>query len=344
MKAYRNSGGDIVEKIGGDVGVYVGGDVSTYVGGDVGGDITTTAAINRAREYAEAATAPATRRAYKSDWECYVAWCEAAGLPSIPAAPQTIAAYLATKAQTLRVATLERRLATIATAHRLAGHQLDTRHPGIRETMRGIKRQHGSAQRQAAPVTCDLVKRMADTCDGSLIGLRDKAMLLLGFAGAFRRSEMVALETADFEETAEGLRITIRHSKTDQAREGQVIGIVRSGSSYCPVGALAAWLSAAGIGEGPVFRNVNRHSQIGEGLSDKTVSLVVKARAEAAGLDPARFSGHSLRSGLATSAASMGIEERHIQRQTRHRSVAVLRRYIRQGELFRDNVTGRVGL
>ena len=310
----------------------------------VGPTAALTAAISQARAYASQATADATRRAYTSDWRCFAEWCAGNGADPLPAAPETVGGYLAARAQTLRTSTLERRLAAIATAHRVAGHQLDTRHPAIRDVRRGIQRQHGSAQRQAAAATVGLVKEMAGSCDGSLIGLRDRALLLIGFAGAFRRAELVALKAEDMEEVPEGIRITVRRSKGDQAGEGQVVGISRTGSETCPVDALAAWRAAAGVAGGCLFRSIDRHGRIGGGLSDKAVALIVKRRAEDAGLDPQRFSGHSLRAGLATSAAAAGAEERDIQRQTRHRSVAVLRRYIRDGELFRDNVSGRVGL
>ncbi|MBK1657796.1 site-specific integrase [Paracraurococcus ruber] len=298
----------------------------------------------RARGYASRATAAATRKAYQGDWDCFAAWTTAHGLDLLPAQPETDGAYLAAKADSLRVSTLERRLAAIATAHRLAGHQLDTRHPAIREVMRGIRRQHGSAQRQAAAATVEVVRAMVATCDDALLGLRDRALLLLGFAGAFRRSELVALQVADLAEEESGLRVTIRRSKGDQEGAGQLVGIARTGSATCPVAALAAWRNAAAIADGPLFRSVDRHGRIGDSLSDKAVALIVKRCAAAAGLDPAGFSGHSLRAGLATSAAAHGLEERDIQRQTRHRSATVLRRYIRDGGLFRANVSGRVGL
>ena len=303
-------------------------------------------AFARATAYAKTATAAATRRGYESDWSCFAAWCAEQGLAALPAAPVTVGGYLAAMAPTLKASTLGRRRAALAIAHRLAGHQLDLKHPGIAAVMTGIRRQHGSAQRQAAPATVDVVKAMVGTCGDDLAGLRDRALLLLGFAGAFRRAELVALQVEDVTADAAsgGIRVTLRRSKGDQAGAGQVVGIARTGSATCPVAALAAWQGAAGIETGLLLRSVDRHGRVGDSLSDKAVALVVKKRAEAAGLDPAAFSGHSLRAGLATSAAAHGLEERDIQRQTRHRSVAVLRRYIRDGELFRANVSGKVGL
>ncbi|MBL6080221.1 site-specific integrase [Belnapia sp. T18] len=246
----------------------------------------------------------------------------------------------------MKVSTLGRRLAAIAIGHRMAGHQLDMKHPAIAAVLKGIRRQHGSAQRQAAPATVDVVKAMVGTCRSDLVGLRDRALLLLGFADAFRRAELVALRVENLAEDASGggLRVTIRRSKGDQVGEGQVVGIAGTGTATCPVAALAAWRQAAGIETGPLLRSLDRHGRVGDSLSDKAVALVVKRRAEVAGLDPAMFAGHSLRAGLATSAAAHGLEERDIQRQTRHRSVAMLQRYIRDGELFRANVSGRIGL
>ena len=304
------------------------------------------AVFAQAAAYASTASAAATRKGYGSDWTHFAAWCQGQGLAALPAAPVTVGGYLAAMAPVLKVSTLGRRLAALAIAHRLAGHQLDLKHPGIAAVMTGIRRQHGSAQRQAAPATVDVVKAMAATCGEDLAGLRDRALLLLGFAGAFRRAELVALQVEDVTEDAAagGLRVTLRRSKGDQAGEGQVVGIARTGSATCPVAALALWRGAAGIETGRLLRSVDRHGRVGDGLSDKAVALVVKRRAEAAGLDPALFSGHSLRAGLATSAAAHGLEERDIQRQTRHRSVAVLRRYIRDGALFRANVSGKIGL
>jgi integrase len=301
-------------------------------------------AAAQAKAYAQAAMAPNTSRAYRTDWADFQGWCDAVPTGALPATPVIVGTYLADRAETLAVATLERRLAAVATAHRLAGHQLDTRHPAIRDVMRGIRNIHGTAQRGAAPATTVVIKAMVDSCGEGLLGLRDRALLLIGFAGALRRSELVALTWDDLAEEADGLRITIRRSKTDQEGEGQMVGILRTGTPTCPVAALQAWREAVQHSDGPVFRSVDRHGWVGTSLSDRAVALIVKRRAEVAGLDPALFSGHSLRAGLATSAAAAGLEERDIQRQTRHRSVEQLRTYIREGSLFRANVTGGVGL
>ena len=179
-----------------------------------------------------------------------------------------------------------------------------------------------------------------------LLGIRDRALLLVGFAGAFRRSELVGLDIADLDFNHDGLTVTLRRSKTDQEGEGRKVGLpYGSNPSTCPVRSLQAWIEASAIEAGPVFRSVNRHGRLQpDRLSDKAVALVVKRRAEAAGLDPSRYAGHSLRAGLATAAANAGVSERAIMAQTGHRSVQMVRRYIRDGSLFRENAAAKVGL
>ncbi len=268
------------------------------------------------------------------------------GQSPLPAAPELVAAYLAARAQgpaPLSMATLARRLVAISAAQRLQGERLDTQHPAIRNTWQGLRRQRGSAQRQVAPATRAVLQTMIASIDAeSLSGRRDRALLLIGYAAGLRRSELVALEVADIEQLADGLRLTIRRSKTDQEGAGEPIGIPRSNVATCA--ALDAWLTAAAITSGRIFRSVDRHGRLGDGLSDKAVALIVKQRAAAAGFDPARFSGHSLRAGMITSAAAAGAADRDIQRQSRHKSAAVMQRYIRPASVFRNNVAESVGL
>jgi integrase len=212
--------------------------------------------------------------------------------------------------------------------------------------MAGVRRAKGTASQPKTPaLTGDIIKMLGGLPDG-LLGIRDRALLLIGFAGAFRRSELVGLNTGDLEFATEGLVITLRRSKGDQEGQGRKLAIPHGTSaSTCPVRALKSWLEAASITEGPVFRSVNRHGQVQpRRLSGYAVALVVKRYADVAGLDPARYAGHSLRSGLATSAAIAGASERSIMNQTGHRSTAMVRRYIRDGNLFRDNAAGRLGL
>ncbi|WP_420105120.1 site-specific integrase [Herbaspirillum huttiense] len=298
----------------------------------------------RAAAFARATTAKSTRRAYDRDWRHFTAWCAVHGAVPLPASPQVVGLYLTHCAERLAVATLSRRLAAISTAHRLHGHRLDTRHPAIHDVLRGIRRTKGTAQRQVTAATTPLLRAMLSTCDNSLTGTRDRALLLLGFAAALRRSEIVALESSDLADVPEGLRLTIRRSKTDQDAAGDIIGIVRTGSVTCPVAALRAWCDAAAITEGRLFRKIDRHGNCGTGLTDQSVALLVKKRAALAGYNPTNYSGHSLRAGFATSAAQNGVEERLIARTTRHRSMTVLRGYVRDGDLFLGAASGRVGL
>jgi site-specific recombinase XerD len=300
----------------------------------------------RTRAYIDAATAPNTRRAYRSDWEHFARWCAAHGFLSLPATPETVALYLGALASVAKVSTVQRRLTAIAKAHRAAGHETPTKSEVVHLTMRGIRRTHGVAPTQKAPAVLADLRAMLAVLPDNLIGTRDRAILLLGFAGAFRRSELVALDVGDLGFGERGLTITLRRSKGDQEGEGVKKGIPfgRHGLT-CPVTATRDYMDMSRVTGGPLFRSVNRHGQIGEDrLGDKAVALVVKRAALAAGLDPTKYAGHSLRAGLATSAAAGGAQERDIMRQTGHRSVQMLRRYIRDGELFRDNAAASAGL
>lgn len=302
--------------------------------------------VEQARAYIEQSQATNTRRAYRSDWADFAAWCEARGVPALPASPETLTLYLTDRAQSCKPSTLQRRLVAINLAHRTADLPSPTKAAPVREAWKGIQRTHGTAQEGKAAILTPDLKAMLGTFDrNTLLGKRDAALLLVGFAGAFRRSELVGLNREDLALSLEGVTITLRRSKTDQAGEGQKVAIHYGQPATCPVRALQAWLSAASITEGPLFRSVNRHGQVQAArLSDKAVALVVKRCAEAAGLDPAQYAGHSLRAGLVTSAAIAGAAERSIMKQTRHRSERMVRKYIRDADLFRDNVSAQVGL
>jgi len=298
----------------------------------------------RAADLAAGARAEATKKAYRSDWGHFASWCAGQGLVDLPALPMTVGCYLAAHETQLSMATLTRRLSAIAVAHRMAGYPMDTRHPAIRDVMRGLRRVKGVAQDHAEALTVPLLRRVLATCGERLIDRRDRALLLVGFGAALRRSELVGLEVDDVAVLPEGLRIGIRRSKGDQEGEGVAIAVGRTGRETCPALAYGAWRAAAGIVEGAVFRGIDRHGRIGRRLSTDAVSEIVQRRAAAAGLEPTIFSGHSMRAGFATSAALAGVEERVIMRQTRHKSVATVRRYIREGELFTRNLAQEVGL
>jgi integrase len=216
----------------------------------------------------------------------------------------------------------------------------------VRAVMAGIKRERGSAQTGKAPVLTDDIRLMVSTLQDNLIGVRDRALLLLGFAGAFRRSELVGLDVEDLVISREGITVNIRKSKTDQEGNGRKIGIpYGSNPDTCPVRSVMVWLELSEITTGPLFRSIDRHGNLQQGrLSDKAVALVVKRAAKAAGLDDSKYSGHSLRAGLATSAAMNGVSERAIMNQTGHRSVNMVRKYIREGSLFRENAAAGIGL
>jgi len=301
-----------------------------------------------AAAFAAADSAPATRRAYASDWRRFTAWCAGHALDPLPATPGAVAAFLAAEAGQGRTpSTLGRRLAAIRAAHLRAGHEPPSTNEGVRATLRGIRRTVGAAPAKKAPATADVVRRMVDACDvTTLAGLRDRALLLLGFGGAFRRSELVALDVLDLEEVAGGLRVRVRRSKTDQEGQGAVVPVRRGAAEdgrYCPVRAVQAWLRAAGIAEGPVFRPLWRGGPARAArpratrLSDGSVAAIVKAYAERVGADPARFAAHSLRAGFLTSAASRGATLWKLRDVSRHRSVDTLAGYVRDAELFTDH-------
>lgn len=302
--------------------------------------------LDKARAYAEQSTADNTKRAYAADWQHFTTWCADQDLPSLPADVATLCAYLADCADSYKLATIERRMASIGKAHRLAGHSDPTKNEQTHLVMKGIRRALGRAQNQKAPAVTEIIQAMVAQLPSTPAGKRDRALLLLGFAGAFRRSELVALDLADMQSTGAGLIVTIRKSKTDQEGEGTTKGIPLGLNPYtCPVRAVRAWIDAAGLVSGALFRPIDRHGNVKPGrLSSDSVARIVKRAAAAAGLDALDFSGHSLRAGLATAAAAAGVSERAIMNQTGHKSQAMVRRYIRRGSLFTDNAAGKVGL
>jgi site-specific recombinase XerD len=294
--------------------------------------------IESAAGYARAEKAATTRRAYRSDFALFRSWCEAKRVPALPAAPEGVAAFLAAEADRgAKVATISRRLAAVRYAHKLAGHEPPTNSEAVKATLRGIRRTAGSAPARKAPATADKVLAMVAEAGADLKGLRDRAILLLGFAGAFRRSELVALNVEDLEFCDDGMRVTIRKSKTDQEGLGATIAVAL-GSIACPVQAVRTWLETASISSGPIFRPVTRKGTISSRrLSGRAVADLVKKYAQDAGLKAGDFSGHSLRSGFLTSAATRGASIFKMMDVSRHRSVDTLRGYVRDAELFRNH-------
>ena len=349
-----------------------------------------------ARRFAEAARSDATLRAYRSDWSDFAAWCGSRGVAAMPAAPETVSLYIASRAEAgpdgddgrptapLKVATLERRMAAISQAHKLAGVEspaLRSREP-LHSVWAGVVRTLGAAREKVAPALAADVVAMAQACDeavrraetspeaepaasgggasgargAALRARRDKALLLLGFAAALRRSELAAVRTEHLSLTPDGLRLLIPKSKSDQEGAGQVVGVAYgSRHETCPVRAVRSYIAAAGREladqgrpsplSGPVFRSVDRWGRLGhKAITGRTVANVVKQYAAAAGLDPTLYAGHSLRAGFATTAARAGKPDRAIQKQTRHKSAAMLAEYVREGRLFDDNASEGIGL
>jgi site-specific recombinase XerD len=282
--------------------------------------------------------AAATRRAYASDFRAFVVWCDARGLEPLPATPTVVATFLAAQATAgIKAATLARRAAAIRHAHALKGLEPPTHSEIVKTTMRGIRRAIGTRPEQKAAATAERVALMISLIPDTLGGLRDRALILLGFAGAFRRSELVALTVADLVETPEGYRVTIRHSKTDQEGAGQEVAIPR-GARLRAVEAIQVWLAAAGITDGPLFRPVAKGGRVlPQALTAESVANIVKARARRAGFDAATFAGHSLRAGFLTSAAEHGASVFRMMEVSRHKSVDVLRGYVRRAELFKEH-------
>lgn len=288
-------------------------------------------------DYLRASLSDSSRRSYCADLNQFLSWGG-----TIPASPEMIAIYLAAHAEQHAIATLARRLASIGKAHTAQSLPSPTDSQLVRATLRGIRRLQGSAQRQVAPAVKEDVLYMIDGLLGTK-GIRDKALLLIGFAGAFRRSELVAIAAADIEQAKQGLIVNLIRSKTDKDGKGRKVAIPYARGAVCPVLALQHWLEVAGITQGPIFRAVNRHGTISDAaLTPQAVALIVKERAQAVGLDASKYSGHSLRAGLVTSASQAGVSSWKIRAQTGHKSDAMLARYIRDANIFVDNAAGAV--
>lgn len=294
-----------------------------------------------ARSYARASKAQATLRAYRSAWRGFVAWCEAHGFEYLPATPTTVALYATARAEAgIKPASIDLDLAAIAAAHIAAGHPSPRSSAEVQAVRSGIRRTHGTAQRQAAPLLPDDLRRIVAALPSSLAGTRDRALLLLGFATGSRRSELAALQVEDLAFVARGLEVTIRRSKTDQEGKGMVKPVPFGHPTTCPVRACKAWIEAAGIKSGPLFRSIDRHGNVGAtALTGHSIGRIVKRAAAAAGLDAAVVSGHSLRAGLITAAVLAGRSDREIMAQTGHRSVEMLTRYTRKARAWEGAIS-----
>jgi site-specific recombinase XerD len=302
--------------------------------------------LDQVREFVRASKAANTLRGYQSDWRAFCGWCEANGLSALPANPDAVAAYIAECAGRLKVGSIQRRLNAITEAHRALDLDPPSHQPIVKNVLKGIRRKNGAAPSAKAAALIADIRSMVETVDAGLIGIRDRALILVGFASALRRSELTGLNFEDCDFSRDGLTINLRRSKTDQDGIGRRIGIPYGANpETCPIRSLQSWIEQGAITEGPIFRSVGRHGRVKRtGLLGRDAARIVQKLAKRAGLDAARYAGHSLRAGHATQAAINGAAERSIQNQTGHRSTQMLRRYIRDGNLFRDNSAGRLGL
>jgi integrase len=298
-------------------------------------------AVARAAGYAGRALSDNTKRAYESDWRAFCAWCEAGGISPLPAAPVVVAGHLASLAPSLGRSGLRRRLAAIAHQHRQAGHPWETRHPAIAATMRGILATHGKPARPAAALTSAEVKRLLGACGTDLPGLRDQSLLLLGFAGALRRSELVGIDREHLRFTGEGMTVLIPRSKRDQEGEGATIGIPRGLNPLsCPVRAMEAWLRRTRIEWGPVFRRISPGGALEDRLSPQGVWKILRRRAAMARLtvdETERLSPHGLRAGFITEAYLKGALDEQVMHHTRQRSIATTQGYRRRAKITQDS-------
>ncbi len=288
-------------------------------------------------QFIASSKADSTRRCYASDWADFQGWAATNGVEYLPAEPETVAIYLTALAQRGRkVSTIRRRLAAITHYHRNAGHASPTGHPGVEATVTGIARQLGSAPAKKTALTAEILQKVIRKIPVDLPGLRDRALLLLGFGGALRRSELVALEVRDVARHAKGIVLTLRKSKTDQVGAGKAKAIP-TGKRLHIIEAVDAWLIAARIIDGPIFRGVRGTTVLPDRLGGKQVARVVKKRCAAAGIDPADFAGHSLRSGFATTAGNHGAGLTKIADHLGHAKLETTRNYVQVADAFKDH-------
>jgi site-specific recombinase XerD len=292
-----------------------------------------------------------TIRAYKSDFRDFGLFCAQNGFKSLPSEPKIISLYLThLSTKEVKMSTLKRRLVSIGVIHKLKGHYLDTKHPSIIENIMGIKRRKGSFQKGKKPILINDLKLLIDVIDKvnkeKIMRARDRSIILIGFSGGFRRNEIVSLDFDDLDFVSEGLKINLKRSKTDQYGEGSVKGLPYfDNSQYCPVLSVKKWIEISNIDSGPLFRRFSKGSKLTDNrLTDQTVALLIKKYLNLAGIDSKNYSGHSLRSGFATSAAESGAEERSIMAMTGHKSTQMVRRYIREANLFKNNALNKINL
>jgi len=290
-----------------------------------------------------------TVRAYKSDFNDFGLFCAQNGFKSLPSDPKIVSLYLTQlSTKNIKISTIKRRLVSIGVIHKFKGHYLDTKHPLIVENLMGIKRRKGSIQKGKKPLLINSLKKIIDVIDNkqneNIKKLRDRSIILIGFSGGFRRNEIVSLDYDDLDFVQEGLKINLKRSKTDQFGDGSVKALPYfENSQYCPVVSILKWIEISKINSGALFRRFTKGSKLSNNrLSDQTVALLIKEYLKLAGIDNKNFSGHSLRSGFATSAADAGVEERNIMAMTGHKSTEMVRRYIKDANLFKNNALNKI--
>jgi len=289
-----------------------------------------------------------TLRAYKSDFKDFVAFCYKHGFESLPTEPKIVSLYLTNLSKSSKISTLKRRLVSISMIHKLKGHYLDTKHPIIIENLMGIKRIKGSIQNGKKPILINHLKSIINVINeqntDEIKKARDKSIVLVGFGGGFRRTELISIDHEDLEFVPEGLKIMIKRSKTDQFGEGMMKGLPYfANKEYCPVYNLKKWLELSKIKTGPIFRRFIKGSTItNDRLTDQTVVLLIKNYLNLAGIENSNYSGHSLRSGFATVAAESGADERSIMAMTGHKTTQMVRRYIREANIFKNNALNKI--
>jgi len=290
-----------------------------------------------------------TVRAYKSDFNDFSLFCAQNGFKSLPSDPKIVSIYLThLSTKDVKMSTIKRRLVSIGVIHKLKGHYLDAKHPSIIENLMGIKRRKGSIQNSKKPLLINNLKAIINVIDEQkneeIKKLRDRTIILTGFSGGFRRNEIVSLDYEDLDFVPEGLKITLKRSKTDQFGEGSLKGLPYfNNPKYCPVVSIQNWLSLSKINSGALFRRFSKGSKLSENrLTDQTVALLIKEYLKLAGINSKNYSGHSLRSGFATSAAEAGVEERNIMAMTGHKSPEMVRRYIKEANLFKNNALNKI--
>jgi len=290
-----------------------------------------------------------TVRAYKSDFNDFGLFCAKNGFESLPSEAKVVSLYLThLSSKEVKISTLKRRLVSIGVIHRLKGYYLDTKHPSIIENLMGIRRRKGSVQKGKKPLLINNLKELINVIDkenkNEIVKIRDRSIILVGFSGGFRRNEIVSLDYDDLDFLPEGLKINLKRSKTDQFGEGLIKGLPYfDNHQYCPVLSLKKWIEISKINKGPLFRRFTKGSNLSENrLTDQTVALLIKKYLQLTGIDSKNYSGHSLRSGFATSAAESGAEERSIMAMTGHKSTEMVRRYIKEANLFKNNALNKI--